>query len=87
MSLDLKSPADHNLDGLSSQALKDHLAALIRSYVRQRSRDLADAVVRYLEALWQHPDYDGDPVQRCAYHRLAKHWRWLSQDLSRTAAH
>jgi hypothetical protein len=70
-----------DLSALASQTLEHRLAGLIRRYVRRRSRGLARAVVRHLEALCQHPDYDGDPAQRCAYRRLVRHSRWLAQDL------
>ena len=86
MHIDIAPPTDLDLEGLASQAIKDRLGDLIRRYVRARSGNLARAVVRHLEALCQHSDLDDDPTQRCAYRRLAQHWRWLSQDFSRTAA-
>lgn len=86
MSTNSDSPADCVPDGLASQAIEERLGDLIRRYVQQRSWGLARAVVRHLEALCLHPDYDGDPIQRCAYRRLAQHWRWLSRDLNPSAA-
>jgi hypothetical protein len=75
-----------DLSALASETLEHRVGKLIRRYVQRRSQNLARAVVRHLEALCLHPDYAGDPAQRCAYRRLAQHWRWLSQDFSRTAA-
>jgi hypothetical protein len=83
MTIDIESPTHNELRTLASRTLEHRLGELIRRYVEQRSQELARAVVRHLEALCLHPDYDGDPAQRCAYRRLAQHWRWLSQDLSR----
>jgi hypothetical protein len=82
----LEIPETSDLGALASETLEHRLGTLIRRYVQRRSGELASAVVRHLEALYLHPDYDGDPAQRCAYRRLAQHWRWLSQDLSRVAA-
>jgi len=86
MIIDIETPAHTDLRALASQTLEHRLGELIRRYVQQRSQERARAVVRHLEALCLHPDYDGDPAQRCAYRRLAQHWRWLSQDLSRACA-
>jgi hypothetical protein len=83
MTIDIESPTHNELRTLASRTLEHRLGELIRRYVEQRSQELARAVVRHLEALCLHPDYDGDPAQRCAYRRLAQHWRWLSQDLGR----
>jgi len=69
------------LCAIPSQDLEHRVGDLIRRYVYQRSQDLAQSVVSHLEALCLHPDYDGDAAQRCAYRRLARHWRWLSQEL------
>jgi hypothetical protein len=85
MTTELEIAEPRDLVSLASETLEQRLAKLIRRYVRRRSKDLADAVVQHLEALCLHPDYDGDADQRCAYRRLAKHWRWLSQDLGRVA--
>jgi hypothetical protein len=79
-------PETRDLSALASATLEHRLGKLIRLYVRRRSQHLARAVVRHLDALCLHPDYDGDPAQRCAYRRLAQHWRWLSQDLGQVAA-
>jgi hypothetical protein len=79
-------PQTPDLSTLATKTLEHRLGKLIRCYAQRRSQNQARAVVRHLEALCLHPDYDGDPTHRCAYLRLAQHWRWLSQDLSRTAA-
>lgn len=85
MTTELEITEPRDLTSLASETLEQCLGRLIRRYVQRRSKDLADAVVRHLDALCLHPDYDGDPDQRCVYRRLAKHWRWLSQDLGRVA--
>ena len=86
MTAELETTEPRDLSTLASETLEQRLGNLIWRYVRRRSQHLARAVVRHLEALCLHPDYDGDPDQRCAYRRLAQHWRWLSQDLGRVAA-
>lgn len=78
MNIDFALPPLREIEGTTSQALKERVGHMIRRYVRESSRDLATAVVRDLEALCQHPDYGRDSQERCAYRRLAKHWRWLS---------
>jgi hypothetical protein len=87
MTTHVEIPATRDPSALASATLERRLGKLIRRYVRRRSQHLARALVRHLEALCLHPDYDGDPVQRCAYRRLTQHWRWLSEDLDRAAAH
>lgn len=86
MTTDTSSSIEPELYALASQTLEHRLAGLIRRYVQRRSQGLAQAVVRHLDALCLHPDYDGDPAQRCAYRRLVRHWRWLAQDLERVGA-
>lgn len=68
-----------------STELERQLAGLIRRYAQHRSLALAHQVVSHIEALRQHPDYDGDTEQRCVYHRLARHWRWIAEMYSVTA--
>jgi len=76
---DIRAASDLNV--LASEILEDGLGRLIRRHVQRPSQNLASAVVRRLEALYLHPDDDGNAAQRCAYRRLAHHWRCLSQDL------
>lgn len=64
---------------LTPQDLEIRLGQLIRRYLSQRSVALADAVVRHIEILCAHPDYTGCWEERCAYRRLAWHWRGLAQ--------
>lgn len=86
MTDDFEPFADPALSTIPSGDLEHRLGDLIRRYVHQRSQELAQSVVRHLDALCLHPDYDGDSAQRCAYRRLARHWRWLSQELDQPTA-
>jgi hypothetical protein len=81
MTDDLDTFANPVLGATPSRDLEHRLGDLIRRYVHRRSQDVAQSVVSHLEALCLHPDYDGDAAQRCAYRQLARHWRWLSQEL------
>ncbi len=71
-----QNPSDLTL--LEPATLEGRLRDLIRGYVRQRSAELAQAVVEHLDALCLHTDFH-DPSLFCAYRRLACHWRWLAQ--------
>jgi hypothetical protein len=79
MRAELQPESDNALLQLESAAIEQRLVALIRRYVHERSASLAAAILRHIETLCQHDDYDGDPRQRCVYRRLAHHWRWLAQ--------
>jgi hypothetical protein len=59
-------------------ALRVRLGVLISRYLREGSAELARSVVAHLEALCQDPELR-DADQFCAYRRLARHWRWLSE--------
>lgn len=73
------APADPHpdLSRLAPGTLEVRLGDLIRRYVRGRSAELAQSVVRHIEALYLHPELR-DPALFCAYRRLATHWRWLA---------
>jgi hypothetical protein len=86
MTIDTQPIEDTELSRLNPEDLEIHLGELIRRYVRHRSSDLAERVVRSIEALYQHPDLGADPDRFCAYRRLARHWRWLAHQ-TRVAAH
>lgn len=79
MRAELRPESDTELLQLESTVLEQRLGALISRYVTDRSASLAAAILRHIETLCQHGDYDGDPRQRCVYRRLACHWRWLAQ--------
>ncbi len=64
-------------DPSSMTAIEARLAELIRRSARGCPPDLAETVLRHIEALCQHPELR-DPAQFCAYRRLARHWRWLA---------
>ena len=78
MLADLSQPCDPELVLLESAVLERRLGELIRRYVRHRSANLARSIVLHIETLCRHPDFDGDPHQRCIYRRLARHWDWLA---------
>lgn len=79
MRAEIRPESDTDLLQLETAVLEQRLGALISRYVHDRSASLAAAILRHIEALCQHGDYDGDPRQRCVYRRLACHWRWLAQ--------
>ena len=73
----LADPARHKpIASLAPTELQTGLEKLLQTYQTNRSSLCAWMVVHYAEALWQHPDFDGPDEQRCAYQRLAGHWRW-----------
>jgi hypothetical protein len=78
MSTQTLCPPTTDLILLDPPVLEGRLRDLIRGYVRQRSAELAQAVVEHLDALCLHSDLH-DPSLFCAYRRLARHWRWLAQ--------
>ncbi len=67
-----------DLAHLEPQILERRLGDLIRRYVRQCSAELAESVIRHIEALYLHPDIYRDPERHCAYRRFAHHWRLLN---------
>jgi hypothetical protein len=79
MPADPQPQSDPDLARLDSAVLEQRLGDLIRHYVHDRSASLAALILRHIETLCRHSDYHGDPGQRCVYHRLARHWRWLAQ--------
>ena len=74
------------LDQIDPTELETGLNALMSAYQSSRSAMRAWLVVRYAEALWRHPEIDGGEEARCAYGRLAQHWRWLAGAASETNA-
>jgi len=64
---------------LDAGDLERHVGNMIRQYARHRSDRSAHLIVHYIEALYRHPDLDGDDARRCAYRRLARHWGWLAR--------
>jgi hypothetical protein len=74
----LTAPCDASLTRTEPEVLERGLAALMQSYTSSRSALRAWLVVRYAEALCRHPEFDGGDEARCAYQRLARHWRWLA---------
>ncbi|MCB1926201.1 MAG: ATP dependent RNA helicase [Gammaproteobacteria bacterium] len=58
--------------------IRNRVALLIRHYLSTRSPAIAASVVRHIEQLCDHPEFDGDSEERCMYLRLRRHWRWLS---------
>jgi hypothetical protein len=68
-----------DLERLEPPILESRLGELIRMYTRDCTLDLAESVVRYLEALYLHPQLAGSHDQQCALRRFACHWRWLAE--------
>ena len=63
---------------LEPEALESGIRALVSSYQKTRSALIAWLVVRYAQALCQHPDFEGSDAERCAWRRLANKWRLLA---------
>ncbi len=76
-----------DLERLEPSALELRLGELIRSYTRECSLDLADSVVRHLEALYLHPQVAVNRDRQCALRRFACHWRWLADQHRRGVGH
>jgi plasmid stabilization system protein ParE len=62
----------------STDRVQQRLRSLIRDYAQTRSPATADAVVRLIESLSDHPAFSGRGAERCAYLRLKTHWRCLA---------
>lgn len=74
-----------DLDHLEPGVLELRLGELVRRYTRECSLDLAESVVRHLEALYLHPEVARNALQQCALRRFAHHWRWLAEQHRRGA--
>ena len=68
-----------DLERLEPRVLELRLSELIRRYTRECTLDLAESVVRHLEALYLHPQIAGNHLQQCALRRFASHWRWRAE--------
>ena len=68
-----------DLERLEPSVLELKLGELIRLYTRECTLELAESVVRHLEALYLHPEIAGNRDQQCALRRFACHWRWLAE--------
>ncbi len=53
------------------------LGLLMRWYLRRLSTAVARAVVKHIDALLAHPDFNAHPEERCVYRRLAMQWRYV----------
>lgn len=71
-------------DQIDPSELEHGLTSLMQAYQHSRSALRAWLVVRYAEALYRHPAFEGSDEQRCVYHRLARQWRWLATAGDRT---
>ena len=75
-----KQPFDPNRSqAATAEEIEQRIGCLIRHYLRSRSPAIALSVVRHIEALCNHPGFEGDAVQRCVYLRMRAHWQWLAQ--------
>jgi hypothetical protein len=63
---------------LSPASLKQRIAEMVRVAVHQGAAPVAANVVRYLWALYLHPELVADRQERTAYRRVANHWRGLA---------
>lgn len=73
---------------LAPTEIENRLGQLIRGCLSQRSAVMAFEVMHHIEALCAHPDYHGSWEERCAYRRLAQHWRglaWITTDQAEAA--
>ncbi|EXJ14110.1 hypothetical protein [Imhoffiella purpurea] len=68
-----------DLGCLEPSILELRLGELIRSYSRECTLDLAESVVRHLEALALHPENASNRDQQSALSGFVSHWRWLAE--------
>ena len=76
--LDIQLLADDLPFHLAPDALRGHLADLIRRYVHAPSAQLAQTVVLHFQALYLHPALRDAADQQLALRHCARHWRWLA---------
>lgn len=76
--LDIQLLADDLPAHLTPDALRLRLAELIRRYVQAPSAQLAETVVKHVQALYLHPAMRYAADQQAALRRLACHWRCLA---------
>ena len=65
-------PGEHSPEQIAAT-----LGLLMRWYLRRRSTAIARAVVKHIDALLVHPDFNAHPDERCVYRRLAMQWRYV----------
>lgn len=71
-----QSTKNNNTENEGSTVLVERqLSFLIRRYLSNPTKSLAQAVVTQLEALLKHPDCIGYPDHRCAYKKMLQQWR------------
>ncbi|WP_316365285.1 ATP dependent RNA helicase [Candidatus Thiodiazotropha sp. CDECU1] len=63
---------------IDAEILLSRIGFLIWRYQISRSRRMACAVVRHIEALCHHPEFDSSTTPYCGYHRSLNHWRLLA---------
>lgn len=74
----LSAPWERPPTRVTPEEIKLQIRALIRRYCRQRSVALALRISDSLQALCVHPRHAITEAERCAYRRLARHWRGLA---------
>ena len=74
--LSAQPPGQQQLD---PDSLEQWLSILVAAYHRSRASLDAWEVSHCIQALIQHPDYEGSDEDRCAYGRLSRQWGWLAQ--------
>lgn len=77
------APPARTLSSLDPAELRAGLEALLQAYQSSRSLLRAWLVVHYAETLSAHPELEEPDETRCAYRRLATHWRWLATNALR----
>jgi len=79
MTLNTLSARPQGQQPLDPDSLEQWLTILVAAYQRSRASLDAWAVSHCMQALIQHPDYEGCDEDRCAYGRLSRQWGWLAQ--------
>ncbi|MBT3011358.1 MAG: hypothetical protein ABW141_10725 [Candidatus Thiodiazotropha endolucinida] len=63
---------------MDPELLLSRIGFLVWRYQVSRSRKMALSIVRHMEAICRHPDFDEPTISRCGYNRSLKHWRMLA---------
>ncbi len=62
----------------SPEQITTRTGLLIRLYLKDKNQFVAEAVVEHINTLLSFPGFIVDIKQRCAFRRLATHWRYLT---------
>lgn len=61
----------------SPEKIEIRTGMLIRLYLKDKNKFVAEAVVEHINAILSYPGFIVDIQQRCALRRLAAHWSAL----------